>query len=165
MQGFVVKTPRHFELNVILDTDNGLLRSAGQLLRLREANGKAIVTFKGPSIPSRHKSREEVEIEVDNAPAAIHLFESLGYRIRFRYEKYRTEYQRLGDPGIVTLDETPVGDYFEIEGPSSWIDSVARKLGFDESQYITESYGRLYLDWCREQGIEPSNMVFKRRAS
>ncbi len=154
-------TPRHLETNVLLDTDNQTLRTQGELLRVREAQGRAIVTFKGHALESRHKSRVESEMEVTTAQAALTVFEHLGYKIRFRYEKYRTEYQRYGDTGIVTLDETPVGDYFELEGPSTWIDTTARKLGYDEAQYILESYGRLYLDYCMEHGITPTNMVFQ----
>lgn len=150
------------EINAILDNDAGDLRKEGNLLRIREANGRAIVTFKGRSVPGKHKSRAEYEIEVDSSENALRLFNGLGYQIRFRYEKYRTEYHRLGDPGVVTLDETPIGDFFEIEGPSPWIDSTAGKLGYDEPQYITASYGRLYLEWCQQNDIEPSHMVFQR---
>lgn len=162
-QGFVVRVPRHLETNVVLDSDSQTLRSAGELLRLREAQGRAIVTFKGHALGGLHKSRVETEVEVTNASDALALFAHLGYTVRFRYEKYRTEYQRAGDPGIVTLDETPVGDYFELEGQPQWIDFMARKLGYDESHYIVESYGRIYLDYCRDHGIQPGNMVFDRR--
>jgi len=159
-QGFTILTPRHLETNVVLDTDAQSLRMAGELLRVREAQGRAIVTFKGHAQESRHKARLESEMEVTDAGAALAVFENLGYKIRFRYEKYRTEYHRQGEAGIVTLDETPVGDFMELEGPSLWIDAMARKLGYDESQYILESYGRIYLDYCRENGIQPTNMVF-----
>ncbi len=156
-----MKTPRHLEVNAVLDTDDGQLRGSGRLLRIREANGRVVLTFKDVVVSSgAHKSREEIEFEASSAPAAVMLFSRLGYRERFRYEKYRTEFTRLGDPGIVTLDETPIGDFFELEGPAPWIDSTAAKLGFEEGQYITESYGRLYLDWCQHNRVAPSNMTF-----
>ncbi len=62
--------------------------------------------------------------------------------------------------GVATLDETPVGVYLELEGTPNWIDRMARKLGFDEAAYITASYGRLYLEWCKAHEINPSNMIF-----
>jgi adenylate cyclase, class 2 len=164
-KGFSVSVPRHFEANSLLDTEDSRLREEGKLLRLREANGKALITFKGIAVSGRHKSREEVEVGVDSFPAALHVFERLGYQVKFRYEKYRTEYRRLGDPGVVVLDETPIGEFLEIEGPEEWIDSTARKLGFDESQYITASYGRLYLEWCQQNGETPSNMIFRGAAA
>jgi adenylate cyclase class 2 len=145
-KGFAIRTPRHFEANLILDSPENHLRSQGEILR--------------PATVDRHKSRVEVEVGVESLPAALFIFERLGYRARFRYEKYRTEYTRLGDPGVVVLDETPIGDYIEIEGPASWIDSTARKLGFTENDYLTASYGRLYLEHCAAHGTDPTHMVF-----
>jgi hypothetical protein len=37
---------------------------------------------------------------------------------------------------------------------------MARHMGFAERDYITASYARLYLEWCAEKGVKPSNMVF-----
>lgn len=161
----MVSKPRHFEVNVIFDTVADQLRESGRLLRLRDAEGTATVTYKGVESAGRHKVREEVEVGVEDFAATQHIFERIGFLPKFRYEKYRTEYRRLGDPGVVVLDETPIGDFLEIEGPPEWIDSTARKLGFDESQFLTASYGRLYLDWCAEHGIAPANMVFPREAA
>jgi adenylate cyclase class 2 len=50
--------------------------------------------------------------------------------------------------------------YLELEGPPGWIDRTARQMGFSEEHYITLSYARLYLDWCRKNRVKPSNMVF-----
>jgi adenylate cyclase class 2 len=61
---------------------------------------------------------------------------------------------------MATLDETPIGVYMELEGSPRWIDRAARRLGFSERDYITASYGRLYLEWCAAQKIEPGHMVF-----
>jgi adenylate cyclase class 2 len=58
------------------------------------------------------------------------------------------------------LDETPVGVYLELEGTPHWIDLTARRLGFQESDYITASYGRVYLDWCAARGCKPGDMTF-----
>jgi adenylate cyclase class 2 len=77
----------------------------------------------------------------------------------FRYEKFRTEYQS-GQEGTITVDETPIGLYLEIEGAPGWIDRIAGELGFSERQYITKSYGALYLDYCREREMTAANMVF-----
>ena len=86
------------------------------------------------------------------------IFAGLGFAPVFRYEKYRTEF--TDGEGVVTLDETPIGDYLELEGGEEWIDRVAAKLGYRESDYVTMSYGRLYLEHCNKNQIEPANMVF-----
>ncbi|MGH9660150.1 MAG: class IV adenylate cyclase, partial [Bryobacteraceae bacterium] len=84
----------------------------------------------------------------------------LGYRPVFRYEKRRAVYNGRG--GLICVDETPIGNFLELEGPPAWIDRTARRLGFRDGDYITASYGELYLDWCRTAGVEPSDMTFGR---
>jgi adenylate cyclase class 2 len=158
--GFRIHKRRVFESNVILDTPARDLGTRRELIRIRRVGPKSIVTYKGPPKAGRHKSREEIETQVGDAEVLEKIFASLGLRPAFRYEKIRTEFERSGQRGIVTVDETPVGDFLEIEGPPQWIDSTARELGFARSDYITSSYGALYLQYCREQGIKPTQMIF-----
>ena len=158
--GFRVARRRVFESNVVFDTPGLALRRASKLLRLRQAGRLATVTYKGAPAVGRHKSREELELAVADARTMAAVFERLGYRPVFRYEKYRTEYRLAKGSGMATLDETPVGVYLELEGSPAWIDRLAKKMGFGEPDYITASYARLYLDWCRIRGMQPGNMVF-----
>ena len=157
--GFDVTKPRIFESNVIFDTPALDLRRRGALIRLREAGGKAVVTSKGPPKITRHKSREELETGIGDARVAAKILDRLGYVPGFRYEKYRTEFQRAGDAGVAMLDETPAGVFLELEGPARWIDATARELGFSKRDYITASYVRLHL----ERGGSPDGMRFRRR--
>jgi adenylate cyclase class 2 len=158
--GFRVSRPRIFEANTVFDTAGRTLRTAGQLLRVREAGKIATATYKGPAAPGRHKSREELEFGVTSAANITLVLSRLGYLPVFRYEKYRTELRQPGSRGVATVDETPIGVYLELEGDPEWIDRMARSLGFAESDYITSSYGRLYGEWCQQHGVTPGNMVF-----
>ncbi len=159
--GFRLHKRRVFEDNAVLDTAGLKLRKAGALLRVREAGGAATITYKGRAAAGKHKSREELETGVADANAFTHIAERLGLTPRFRYQKYRTEFQEPGGEGVATLDETPIGVYLELEGPPAWIDRTARRLGFREADYITESYGALYFAWCRENRVKAGNMVFR----
>jgi adenylate cyclase class 2 len=158
--GFRVARRRIFEANTVFDNEKFALRSASRLLRVRKAGAQVTITYKGPPEYTRHKSREELETEVANAGSITAILARLGFRAGFRYEKYRTEYRYPGASGLVTLDETPIGVYLELEGSARWIDRTAKKLGFAHDRYITDSYATLYLDWCRERGVEPGDMVF-----
>jgi adenylate cyclase class 2 len=158
--GFRVHKRRVFEDNTIFDTPDQSLRGASTLLRLREAGGKAIVTFKGRPIQSKHKSREELEVEVSDPATLRQIVERLGFRPTFRYQKYRTEYKQPSRSGIATLDETPIGVYLELEGRPDWIDRTARRLGFAESDYCTDSYGRLFLEWREQSRSRATDMVW-----
>ncbi len=99
-------------------------------------------------------------MKLSDAGAMAEIIQRLGFHPVFRYQKYRTEYKQHGKSGVATLDETPIGIYLELEGTPAWVDRTARRLGFREEDYITESYGRLYLDWCRKNRVKPGNMVF-----
>jgi adenylate cyclase, class 2 len=156
---FHISKRRAFESNIVLDTPERWLQNSGSLLRIRQASQHVTVTYKGPARPSKHKSREELEVEAGDAATLQRIFARLGFRPAFRYEKYRSEYRGQGS-GIVTLDETPIGVYLELEGPPRWIDRTAQRLGFAESDYITASYGRLYLEWCQNHHRKPGHMVF-----
>jgi adenylate cyclase class 2 len=158
--GFRVSRRRVFETNAVFDTPELGLRRAAAVLRVRQAGGVATITYKGPPVIARHKSREELELEISDARTMGAIIERLGLGPVFRYDKYRTEYRQPSRPGIATLDETPVGIYLELEGPPQWIDRAARELGFAEKDYITASYARLWLDWCEWHGVSPSDMVF-----
>ena len=158
--GFQPSRARVFERNEVLDTQGFELRSAGKLLRLRMAGIRQTLTFKGPEQAGPHKSREELEVHLGATENLAVILERIGFARKFVYEKFRTEFERSGGEGVVTFDETPIGNFFEVEGEPEWIDRVARELGFAESDYITTSYSKLYVDWCREQGEVPGDMVF-----
>ena len=157
--GFGVTSERKFESNTIWDTPDFSLRSSGEIVRLREYGDHKVVTYKGPAQPGKHKQREELESGLTSLVPLARIFTRLGLAPSFRYEKYRTEYQR-GDSGTVTLDETPIGNFIELEGAPDWIDSTARELGFLESQYLTASYATLYVDHCKALGVRAEHMTF-----
>jgi adenylate cyclase class 2 len=161
--GYRVHVARAFEVNLLFDTRGRKLRRTGRLIRVRRIGKHNLLTFKGGARPSIHKTREEIQTEVSDPRALQTILQQLGFHPAFRYEKYRTEFHRPGEPGVVTLDETPIGNFMEVEAPPRWIDRRARELGYSRHDYITSSYGRLYLEWCRKHRLKPSDMVFDAR--
>lgn len=151
---------RSFESNVLYDTADHALRRNQQALRVREYRGQTALTFKGKPLPGRHKQREELETTVGSGATLAAVLDRLGYKPVFRYEKYRHIYSKDGEPGVITVDETPLGPFLELEGESGWIDATAARLGYRPDDYITASYATLYLEHCREIGIEPAHFVF-----
>jgi adenylate cyclase class 2 len=157
---FRISKKRVFETNMLFDTADQKLGNQGELLRLRTEGDATVLTFKGPPKPGRHKNREELETRLDNAGAFLQILYRLDFLPGFRYEKFRTEFVQPGTPGIVMLDETPIGNFLEIEGGARWIDQTARAIGFASADYVTKSYGELYWEYCRMRGLTPANMVF-----
>jgi adenylate cyclase class 2 len=156
---FAVSVPRTFEQNLVYDTEDLSLRKRGVVLRLRRTGEKVTLTVKGSALPGKYKSREESEVSVSDFAASEMILRQLGYRVAFQYEKYRTEFTSTKS-GTVTLDETPIGIFLELEGSPEWIDGTARTLGFEETDYVVDSYGKLYLNYCQEHALEPANMTF-----
>jgi adenylate cyclase class 2 len=154
--GFHVKTPRSFESNVLYDTPDRKMRARTEILRIRSYAGHWTLTHKrlpdaGPG-EDTHKHRIETETEVSDGEALVEVFRSLGLVTAFRYEKWRTEWE--DGQGHCVVDETPIGNFAELEGSAEWIDRTARRLGVEPAQYITLSYGRLFEQW-REQRRSP----------
>ena len=158
--GFTESAPRVFEANTLYDNGANELRGRGMLLRLRQVGERGIITWKGPGEPGPYKSRPEFETGIGSVETMARILAELGYRAVFRYEKYRTEFAAANEQGTVTVDETPIGDFLELEGLGEWIDRTAEKLGFSRDQYILDSYGRLYLAHCERRGVEPTHMTF-----
>ncbi|MDP9266901.1 MAG: class IV adenylate cyclase [Acidobacteriota bacterium] len=156
--GFSERTPRTHEMNVLYDLPGQALRSRGELLRIRKYGDKWTLTHKSPGTTGKHKSRAETETEVEDGGALESILRSLGLDETFRYEKYRSEWS--DGEGHVVLDETPIGNVAEIEGPPEWIDAMAEKLGISERDYITKSYGQLFEDWKRRTGSTAEQMTF-----
>ena len=160
--GFKLHTPRNFESNVLYDTPDRQMRARTEILRIRDYAGRWTVTHK--RVPDdrpgedSHKHRVETETEVCDGQVLEEIFFSLGLVAAFRYEKWRTEWHD-GD-GHCVVDETPIGDYAELEGPAEWIDEAAARLGVEPSNYITLSYGRLFEQWREQHGSEATDLTF-----
>jgi adenylate cyclase class 2 len=149
---------RRLQSDMLFDTPDGSLGARRSVLRARRDGDREIVTFKNPSDHAVLKVREEIETLVGDLAASIAIFEQLGLRCWFRYEKYREELA-LGDV-VIAIDETPVGTFVEIEGSESGIASTAAALGRSPADYIVESYRALFVRHCAERGIPATDMVF-----
>jgi adenylate cyclase, class 2 len=143
------KVPRSLELNWTWDFPGHPLRQKGELLRVRQFAGHCMLTYKGTAQQSLHfKIREELETEVEDPAILRVILERLGLVAVFFYEKFRTSYswKIQGQRHSVNLavDETPIGNYLEIEGREADIHRVAAQLGFDRDAFIQESYLALF---------------------
>jgi adenylate cyclase, class 2 len=152
------KTPRTREINTLYDLPGAVLRQRGELLRLRKYGDGWTLTHKAAGLTGRHKSRVESETAVADGERMHGILIALGFAPSFRYQKFRGEWS--DGTGHVVLDETPIGNYGEIEGPPRWIDRTARALGIAPAQYITDSYAQLFADWKTRTGSPAQAMTF-----
>jgi adenylate cyclase class 2 len=158
--GFHLVTPRTHEMNTLFDQGNEL-RRRGALLRLREYGPRWTLTYKDRSgkQSGRHKSRREIETKVENGDAMGRIIEAVGFSSSFRYEKFRSEWSDSN--GHVVIDETPIGNFGEIEGQAKWIDATAKRLNIPVKNYLKESYAELFAAWKRKTKSKAKEMTFK----
>jgi adenylate cyclase class 2 len=149
---------RRLQEDCLLDTSSDLLHHRRCVLRIRNENGKSLLTFKGPVQPGRMKVREEHETVAADGDTLLRILRELGLRVWFRYEKYREEF--AAEDVIIAIDETPVGTFVEIEGGEEHIHQTAAALGKTPSDYITDSYRTLFLQQREMCGLRGDNMVF-----
>jgi adenylate cyclase class 2 len=157
--GFREVTPRTHEMNTLYDTPSQDLRKRGDLLRLRLYGNRWILTHKSKGSQGRHKSRTELETGIADGEQMDAILRALGYTPSFRYEKFRAEW--TDGAGHVVLDETPIGNLAEIEGPPDWIDRTAARLGVSESDYITSNYATLFFEWKARTRSAAKEMTFE----
>ncbi len=173
---------RHFEDNWVFKLPDGKLRK-GQYLRVRHTgNGDGagrrhagVLTYKGKSRRTSadtkgkykgKKVREEVETTVGQPAKTVKILKRLGFQRSFRYQKYRTCYTVRLDDGRslqATFDETPIGNYIELEGDAGTIETVAEMLGYPPSAFISESYVEMQVARCAGKGEPLSDLLFPRR--
>jgi adenylate cyclase, class 2 len=163
--GYGLSAPRTLEADQLFDLPSGGLQQSDRMLRLRKTSSReegkhAMVTYKGPATREVYKSREEIEFDVSDPDAFTLVLDRLGYRPGFRYEKYRAKFTASGEPGLITIDETPIGVYLELEGAQDWIDSTAARLGFPVTRFLTVSYAGLYQKHREQNPDAHANMTF-----
>jgi adenylate cyclase class 2 len=157
--GFRVVTHRTHEMNTLYDLPGEVLRQRKELLRLRKYGSAWTLTHKSGTKRGKHSSRVELETAVTDGKKMDAILRALGYAPSFRYEKFRAEW--TDGKGQVVVDETPIGNFCEIEGPPRWIDGTAKKLGVSTADYITKNYATLFLEWKQETKSPAREMTFQ----
>lgn len=149
------------ETNLLLDMEDGRLRKAGSLLRLRQHGDREVLTFKGAvSYRGPIKERTEHEAEFTDLGRMVEIFGDLGFFVFMRYEKDREEW--LLEEFSVVLDHTPMGDFVEVEGPPEGLEQTAHILGLDTANAVQGSYVSLWLEYraLHPELDLPADMVF-----
>ncbi|SRR5579871_126083 len=157
--GFRQNTARTHEMNTLYDLSGAVLRQRKELLRLRQYGKTWTLTHKSGGKVGKHSSRQELETKVDDGKQMDAILRALQYAPSFLYEKFRSEW--TDGKGEVVVDETPIGNFCEIEGSSRWIDATAKKLGVRPEEYIKKNYATLFAEWKQASGSSAEEMSFK----
>jgi adenylate cyclase, class 2 len=164
--GFHLLTPRTHEMNTLYDLPGEKLRKRRELLRIRKYGSEWTLTHKSGKKTGRHSSRVELETKIADGKMLDAILRALGYAPSFRYEKFRAEWiegkaKDKKSKGVIVVDETPIDNFCEIEGPPRWIDAAAKKLGVSHEDYITKNYATLFAEWKIKTGSIAQEMIFR----
>jgi adenylate cyclase class 2 len=157
--GFHLVTRRTHEMNTLYDVRGQLLRKRAELLRLRKYGSEWLLTHKAKGKSGRHKTRVENETKIADGAKMEAILRALGFSPTFLYEKFRAEWS--DGKGHVVVDQTPISNFGEIEGPSRWIDRTAKRLQIPRNNYIAATYSELFFQWKKQTGSPANEMTFK----
>jgi adenylate cyclase, class 2 len=152
------------ERNDLYDLPGRDLAERGCRLRLRtvrRGGGAPVLTFKGPKLGGRFKSRRELEIGVSDKTTARRLLEAMGYRPYFSFDKRRESWRLSG--WNIELDEVPLlGRFVEVESAGTReLEDALAVLQLDRLEVITRGYASLLRRHLRERGIASRRVRFR----
>ena len=151
--------PSALEENWVLDDPVRTLAGSGRLLRVRRTGDRAWLTLKeAASFSGGVKSRVEIETSVGNPETVLAVLGGLGFRPVRRYQK-RREVWTLGAV-VVALDETPMGEFVELEGPAEILPGAATALALDPKAAVLGTYLDLWVAYRGHHPDAPAEMVF-----
>jgi adenylate cyclase, class 2 len=138
-----------FEENILFG--GGILNEIPAVLRLRKVADKTILTFKQRIVNNLAvKQQTEHETEIANREAIEQIIESLGYKPRIIYEKYRKTYHFNG--AEIVLDELPFGLFMEIEGSITEIELAEIMLEAEDFETEHATYPSLTVQFGTRNG-------------
>lgn len=108
-------------------------------IRIRRFDGhfEAFLTYKGPKLDSTSKTREEIEVPINDPDEHTRILEALGFREVLTVEKVREKY--YVEKGItITLDE--------VEGLGKFIEAEAVTEDRDKVPELVERLRKLLLE-------------------
>ena len=121
-----------------------------EIIDLKDKSTTCELTYKNPLTRKGIKVEEEIKVNVNSYPEIVALLGKIGFFKVSSYERIRTTY--LTKDVELVLDDFPFGTYLEIEGETERIKAVAKQLGLEMGDNITQSCDDLYAEIQRALG-------------
>lgn len=154
-----IKTKTELQIDRYFNSPVEDFAKTDEALRIRETKSDTahnlFITYKGPKIDSKSKTREEVEMKIEDSDKCARIFENLGFD-EVRTVRKNREYYKIEDFEI-SLDEVEGLDpYMEIEialeDGSDYSEAQKRIFKMFEKMGITDGFERTsYLELLEEK--------------
>jgi len=122
-----------------------------EAVRIRNTDTESFLTYKGPKLDTRTKTREELELSIDNPETGKTIMERLGFRFIAQVKKKRTVYTY--EHVHFCLDEVEgLGHFVEVEIQEEDVEKGKSKiLDFLRELDMQELERRSYLELLLEK--------------
>lgn len=112
------KSKNEFQEDIYFNSPIVDFAKTDEALRIRttkeDENTKIFITYKGPKIDSKSKTREEIEISIEDSVKCSKIFENLGFK-KVRAVKKNRQYYKYENFEISLDDVEGLSPYMEIE--------------------------------------------------
>ncbi|NON63423.1 class IV adenylate cyclase, partial [Acidianus sp. RZ1] len=109
---------KEVERDIYLNGEYRDFRKTDEALRLRITNKGAELTYKGPKMSVRSKSREEITVGITDYETMLKILTKLGFNPVHEVQKIRY-YIKINNFTICLDKVQDLGDFIEIEGINS----------------------------------------------
>lgn len=109
-----LKTKRESQEDIYFKSPIVDFKKTDEALRIRTTNNNTFITYKGPKLNKKAKTRKEVEMIIEDATKASDIFEEIGFTKALTVKKTR-QYYEYKDFEISLDDVEGLTPYMEIE--------------------------------------------------
>ena len=109
-----VKTKTEFQEDIYFQSPIVDFAKTDEALRIRTTNSDTFITYKGPKLNEKAKTRKEVEMSIESSQKAADIFTEIGFRPARTVKKNRQYYKY--ESFEISLDDVEgLPPYMEIE--------------------------------------------------
>ena len=126
-----VKTKDEFQEDIYFASPIVDFAETDEALRIRTTNNDTFITYKGPKLNEKAKTRKEVEMTIESAAKASDIFTEIGFTPARTVRKNR-QYYRYENFEISLDDVEGLPPYMEIE------------IALNDSEDYTEAQNRIF---------------------
>jgi adenylate cyclase class 2 len=125
------KTKTEFQEDIYFQSPIVDFAKTDEALRIRTTNNDTFITYKGPKLNEKAKTRKEVEMTIESAEKAADIFDEIGFKAARTVRKNR-QYYTYENFEISLDDVEGLPPYMEIE------------IALSDSEDYTEAQNRIF---------------------
>ena len=109
-----IKSKNEFQEDIYFASPIADFKKTDEALRIRTTNNDTFITYKGPKLNKKAKTRKEVEMSIESADKALDIFTEIGFK-KVRAVRKNREYYSYENFEISLDDVEGLSPYMEIE--------------------------------------------------